>query len=182
MRFPTPGVRNVHRTYWIWAQECSQLCSIFVMLSTGFGFHFIEKLKEPEYFLWVDAICMYSYRTATKCCRNLRFRPQFCEGFGFASHCLDSNPQKPVRAPFWVSVAVANCNPQHVSAKPASFAGTNLDFCPACCNGFRVSVIPKVDNFALRWSLSKEDVGPLNGCKHWRGLLDLLRIRLNGGG
>jgi hypothetical protein len=40
--------------------------------------------------LWADAICIYSYRTATKCCRNLRFRPQFCEGFSFASHCLDS--------------------------------------------------------------------------------------------
>jgi hypothetical protein len=37
--------------------------------------------------LWVDAISIYSYRTATKCCRNLRIRPQFCEGFGFASHC-----------------------------------------------------------------------------------------------
>jgi hypothetical protein len=48
---------------------------------------------------WVDAICIYSYRTATKCCRNLRFRPQHCGGFGFASHCLDSNSQKPVRAP-----------------------------------------------------------------------------------
>jgi hypothetical protein len=41
--------------------------------------------------LWIDSICIYSYRTATKCCRNLRFRPLFCEGF-------DSNPQKPVRA------------------------------------------------------------------------------------
>jgi hypothetical protein len=50
--------------------------------------------------VWADQVCIYSYRTATKCCRNLRFRPQFCEGFGFASHCLDSNPQKPVRAPF----------------------------------------------------------------------------------
>ena len=33
--------------------------------------------------LWIDAVCIYSRRTATKCCRNLRFRPQFCEGFGF---------------------------------------------------------------------------------------------------
>jgi hypothetical protein len=47
---------------------------------------------------WIDSICIYSYRTAMKCCRNLRFRPQFCEGFGFASHCLNSNPRKPVRA------------------------------------------------------------------------------------
>ena len=30
--------------------------------------------------LWLDMVCMYSYQTATKCCRNLRFRPQFCEG------------------------------------------------------------------------------------------------------
>jgi hypothetical protein len=35
--------------------------------------------------LWADAVCMYSYRTATNCCRNLRFRPRFCEGFGFVS-------------------------------------------------------------------------------------------------
>jgi hypothetical protein len=27
--------------------------------------------------LWLDMVCMYSYQTATKCCR---FRPQFCEG------------------------------------------------------------------------------------------------------
>jgi hypothetical protein len=40
--------------------------------------------------------------------------------------------------------------------------------CPACCYGFKVSVIPKdglpaniLDNFALHWNLSKEDVGPL---------------------
>jgi len=27
--------------------------------------------------LWIDQICIYSYRTATKYCRSLRFRPQF---------------------------------------------------------------------------------------------------------
>jgi hypothetical protein len=31
--------------------------------------------------LWIDAICMYSYRTAMKHLRNLRFMPQFSEGF-----------------------------------------------------------------------------------------------------
>jgi Heterokaryon incompatibility protein (HET) len=33
--------------------------------------------------LWIDAICISPDRHRTKCCRNLRFRPQFCEGFGF---------------------------------------------------------------------------------------------------
>jgi hypothetical protein len=47
--------------------------------------------QQKEIHIWCDVLCIYSYRTATKCCRNLRFRPQFCEGF-------DSNPQKPVRA------------------------------------------------------------------------------------
>jgi hypothetical protein len=58
----------------------------------------VEWWKGKLLYMWIDAICIYSYRTATKCCRNLRFRPQFCEGFGFALYCLDSNPQKPVRA------------------------------------------------------------------------------------
>jgi hypothetical protein len=34
--------------------------------------------------LWVDAICIYPDRHRTKCCRNLRFEPLFCEGVGFA--------------------------------------------------------------------------------------------------
>ena len=38
----------------------------------------------------VDPICIYSYQTATKCCRNLRFGLSFVR-FDFASH-------KPVRA------------------------------------------------------------------------------------
>jgi Heterokaryon incompatibility protein (HET) len=78
-------------------------------------------LRQPdqERIMWIDAICIYSYRTATKCCRNLRFRPQFCEGFGFASHCLDSNPQKPVRA--LGAPLGLGCTPQHVSAKPVAW-------------------------------------------------------------
>ena len=32
-------------------------------------------------FLWIDAVCMYSYRTAMKHLRNLRFMPQFSEVF-----------------------------------------------------------------------------------------------------
>src|SRR5271154_348581 len=61
--------------------------------------------------------CIYSYRTATKCCRNLRFRPQFCEGF-------DSNPQKPVRAlgaPLGLGCSCQLHPPQHVSAKPVAW-------------------------------------------------------------
>jgi Heterokaryon incompatibility protein (HET) len=34
--------------------------------------------------LWVDAVCTYSDRYRTKYLRNLRFKPLFCEGFGFA--------------------------------------------------------------------------------------------------
>jgi hypothetical protein len=33
--------------------------------------------SQDSSYLWIDALCIYSYRTATKCCRNLRFRPQF---------------------------------------------------------------------------------------------------------
>jgi hypothetical protein len=31
--------------------------------------------------MWIDALCMYPDRYRTKCCRNLRFEPQFCEGW-----------------------------------------------------------------------------------------------------
>jgi Heterokaryon incompatibility protein (HET) len=53
----------------------------------------LQQVRETdeEHWIWCDQICIYSYRTATKCCRNLRSKPQFCEGFGFALHCLDSN-------------------------------------------------------------------------------------------
>jgi hypothetical protein len=56
--------------------------------------------------LWIDAICIYSYRTATKHLRNLRFMPPFSEGFDFVSErknlcatrstALIMIPQKPV--------------------------------------------------------------------------------------
>ena len=72
----------------------------------------IRRRQDCKY-VWIDALCIYSYRTATKCCRNLMFRPQFCEGFGFASHCLDSNPQKPVRAPG--APLGLGCTPQHTA-------------------------------------------------------------------
>jgi hypothetical protein len=32
----------------------------------------------------IALICMYPDRHRTKCCRNLRCEPQFCEGVGFA--------------------------------------------------------------------------------------------------
>jgi hypothetical protein len=77
--------------------------------------------------IWADAVCMYSYRTATKCCRNLKFRPQFCEGFGFASHCLDSNPQKPCSGsggPFGSRLQLPTAPPNtfQLSLLPGSFA------------------------------------------------------------
>src|ERR1700733_11343195 len=43
----------------------------------------LRHLRSPSRprLLWVDAVCMYSYRTAMKHLRNLRFMPQFSEGF-----------------------------------------------------------------------------------------------------
>jgi hypothetical protein len=41
--------------------------------------------KYVERILWIDAICIYSYRTAMKRLGNLRFMPQFSEGFHFVS-------------------------------------------------------------------------------------------------
>ena len=85
----------------------------------------------------VDRVCTYSYRTATKCCRNLRFRPQFCEGFGFASHCLDSNPQKPVRAPFGSRLQLPTAPPPntfHLSLLPGNFESFCLRDDASCCN------------------------------------------------
>jgi Heterokaryon incompatibility protein (HET) len=38
------------------------------------------KIFDPS---WIDAICIYLGRYRTKCCRNLRFKPLFCEGVGF---------------------------------------------------------------------------------------------------
>src|SRR5256885_12454433 len=32
----------------------------------------------------IDSVCMYQDRYRSKCCRNLKFEPQFCEGVGFA--------------------------------------------------------------------------------------------------
>jgi hypothetical protein len=40
--------------------------------------------EQTDRVLWIDAICIYQDRYRTKCCRNLRFEPLFCEGFGFA--------------------------------------------------------------------------------------------------
>jgi Heterokaryon incompatibility protein (HET) len=34
--------------------------------------------------IWIDALRIYPDRYRTKCCRNLRFEAQFCEGVGFA--------------------------------------------------------------------------------------------------
>jgi hypothetical protein len=43
-------------------------------------------------FLWIDAICTYSHRTATKHLGSLRFAPQFFEGFNF-THLASQNWQ-----------------------------------------------------------------------------------------
>jgi hypothetical protein len=99
-----------------------QFCGLS-RLVTGNLFEALTRLREEgdSKWIWIDALCIYSYRTATKCCRNLRFRPQFCEGFGFASHCLDSNPQKPVRAPFGSRLQSPTAPPNTFQLKPVAW-------------------------------------------------------------
>ena len=43
----------------------------------------LRLLRGPR-LLWIDQLCIYPDRHRTKCCRNLRFEPQFCEGVGSA--------------------------------------------------------------------------------------------------
>jgi hypothetical protein len=47
-------------------------------------------IRAGEKIYWVDAICIYSYRTAMKRVGNLRFIPQFSEGFHFVSERKNS--------------------------------------------------------------------------------------------
>jgi hypothetical protein len=46
--------------------------------------------EEKEVRIWCDALSMYPYRTATKHLGNLRFMPQFSEGFDFVSERKNS--------------------------------------------------------------------------------------------
>jgi hypothetical protein len=50
----------------------------------------LQNLRRPDktHVLWVDAVCIYRDRYRSKCCRNLTFEPQFCEGVGFAHWSL----------------------------------------------------------------------------------------------
>jgi hypothetical protein len=41
--------------------------------------------RQTSQIVWIDAICIYSYRTVTKHLGNLRFMPQFSEWFDFVS-------------------------------------------------------------------------------------------------
>src|SRR5271170_983143 len=50
-----------------------------VSMSQGFA-----ELRTSCVLSGVDAVCIYQDRYRSKCCRNLRFEPQFCEGVGFA--------------------------------------------------------------------------------------------------
>jgi hypothetical protein len=52
----------------------------------------LRRLRQPsEWTLyWIDALCIYSYRTAMKRLGNLRLTPQFSEGFHFVSERKNS--------------------------------------------------------------------------------------------
>jgi hypothetical protein len=41
------------------------------------------RLPDKLRLLWADAVCIHQDRCRTKCCRNLRFEPLFCEGVSF---------------------------------------------------------------------------------------------------
>ena len=59
---------------------CNLMCSCQQAWYAGQTNH---EYTYPPTRLWIDAVCIYPDRHRTKCCRNLRFEPQFCEGVGF---------------------------------------------------------------------------------------------------
>jgi Heterokaryon incompatibility protein (HET) len=66
--------------------ECSLQCGGAQLTVTKNLYSALVHLRDernPRNF-WIDAVCIYQDRYRTKCCRNLRFEPQFCEGIGFA--------------------------------------------------------------------------------------------------
>jgi hypothetical protein len=72
------------------SEKCQQiLCEEHILLVTQNLLDFILEARRShryllETFIWIDAVCTYPDRYRTKCCRNLRFAPQFCEGVGSA--------------------------------------------------------------------------------------------------
>jgi hypothetical protein len=58
-------------------------CSGEIMKVTTTLFGALRRFRDAskETILWADAVCIYSYRTAMKYLRTLRFAPQFFEGF-----------------------------------------------------------------------------------------------------
>jgi hypothetical protein len=63
------------------------------------------RLPDEIRILWVDAICIYSHRTATKHLRSLRIAPQFSEGFNF-THLVSQTWQ--YKFPYSKPVHLAN--------------------------------------------------------------------------
>jgi hypothetical protein len=59
--------------------------SLVVTDSVWLALHRLRPEAGDPLVIWIDAICIYSYRTAMKYFRNLRFMPQFSEGFHFVS-------------------------------------------------------------------------------------------------
>lgn len=60
-------------------------CDSSVIPVTDELLHALRSLRKlTRGYVWIDQICIYQDRYRTKCCRNLRFDPLFCEGVGFA--------------------------------------------------------------------------------------------------
>ena len=56
---------------------------IFKVRYNLWQFMWRARLNNIQDELWIDAICISPDRASTKCCRNLRINPLFCEGVGF---------------------------------------------------------------------------------------------------
>ena len=65
---------------------CSLECDRGQLTVTRNLYHALLRLRDEHNprTPWIDAVCIYQDRYRTKCCRNLRFEPLFCEGVGFA--------------------------------------------------------------------------------------------------
>jgi hypothetical protein len=63
-----------------------QFCGLSRLVTENL-FEALTRLREEgdSKWIWIDALCIYSYRTAMKHLGNLRFMPQFSEGFDFVS-------------------------------------------------------------------------------------------------
>jgi hypothetical protein len=83
-----PNLEEFFALSYVWGPprfDDSVLCNGTRVPITATLYAALERLRCCEVeLLWVDQICIYQDRYRSKCCRNWRVEPQFCEGVGFA--------------------------------------------------------------------------------------------------